>query len=73
MSTATINLDELNVSERVELLGRVWDSLVETNWLPPIPGWHARELAKRIARADAEPSTSIPLEQLRAELLGGKP
>lgn len=29
----------------------------------------SKELAKRIARADAEPGTSIPLEQLRAELL----
>ncbi len=27
------------------------------------------ELAKRMARADAEPGTSIPLEQLRSELL----
>lgn len=35
----------------------------------PIHQWHSKELAKRIARADAEPSTSIPLEQLRAELL----
>lgn len=73
MSTATVNLDDLNVEQRVELLGRVWDSLIESNWQPPIPEWHARELAKRIARADAEPGTSIPLEQLRAELLGGNP
>ena len=58
MSTATLNLDDLNVSQRVELLGRVWDSLIETNWLPPIPEWHAKELARRIARADAEPGTS---------------
>ena len=36
--------------------------------IPPIPESRAQELARRIARADAEPGTSIPLEQLRAEL-----
>lgn len=74
MSSAAIpNIDELDVTARVELLGRVWDSLIESTGLPPLPAWHAREVARRIARADAEPGTAIPLAQLRAELLGGKP
>lgn len=72
MSTTTMNLEAYSMSERVELLGRVWDSLIESNGLPAMPEWHAREIAKRIARADAEPGTAIPLEQLRAELRGDK-
>jgi hypothetical protein len=67
------NIDHLDVAARVELLGRVWDSLIESNGLPPLPDWHMREVARRIARADAEPGTGIPLSQLRNELMGGKP
>lgn len=66
-------IEQYSVEERVEILGRLWDSLLDAGGLPPMPAWHARELAQRIARADAEPGTAIPLEQLRQELLGGEP
>ena len=64
------DIDHLDVAARVELLGRVWDSLIESNGLPPLPDWHMGEVAWRIARADAEPGTGIPLSQLRNELMG---
>ena len=35
----------------------------------PIPEWHRDEIEKRIAAADANPGSSIPLETLRRELL----
>jgi putative addiction module component (TIGR02574 family) len=66
-------VEQYSVAERIELLGRIWDSLLNAGGLPPLPEWHAREVARRIARADAEPGTAIPLEQLRRELLGGAP
>lgn len=66
-------LEQYSVEERIELLGRLWDSLLDAGGLPPMPEWHAREVAWRIARADAEPGTAIPLEQLRKELQGGTP
>jgi hypothetical protein len=40
---------------------------------PPAPAWHLDELRKRIAAADATPEASIPLEDLRRELLGEDP
>jgi len=38
-----------------------------------MPEWHALEVARRIARADTEPGSAIPLEQIRQELLGDVP
>jgi putative addiction module component (TIGR02574 family) len=72
-SIQLLPLEQYSVEERVELLGRIWDSLLDTGRLPPMPEWHAREVARRIARADAEPGATIPLEQLRKELQGGAP
>jgi putative addiction module component (TIGR02574 family) len=66
-------IEQYSVEERVELLGRLWDSLLDAGGLPPMPEWHAREVAERIARADAEPGRGIPLDQLREELLGDAP
>jgi putative addiction module component (TIGR02574 family) len=63
-------LEQYSVEDRIELLGRLWDSLLDSGNLPPTPEWHRREVASRIARADAEPGTAIPLERLREELLG---
>ncbi len=69
-SPALPNVESLGVSERIELLGRIWDSLIDSGRLPPPPAWHLDEIKRRIARADAQPGTGIPLEQLRKELLG---
>ena len=66
-------VEQYSVEERVELLGRLWDSLLDAGGLPPAPAWHAAEAAGRIARADAAPGSAIPLEQLRRELLGETP
>jgi Putative addiction module component len=66
----TLPLEQYGVADRIELLGRLWDSLLDSEGLPPAPEWHHREVANRIARSDAEPGTAIPLEGLRKELLG---
>jgi putative addiction module component (TIGR02574 family) len=66
-------LEQYSVADRIELLGRLWDSLLDSGSLPPTPEWHYREVARRVARADAEPGMAILLERLREELLGDAP
>ncbi len=66
-------VEQYSVADRMELLGRLWDSLLDSEGLPPAPDWHAHEVARRVAQADAEPGTAIPLERLREELLGDLP
>ena len=63
-SAAEMPVDELTVDERLLLLGRLWDSLLDAG-PPPIQSWHMAEVRRRIAAADADPEASIPLEELR--------
>ncbi len=66
--TATdLPIDELSVDERLTLLGRLWDSLLDTSSLP-VPTWHLDVVRQRLG--DPNPTSSIPLEELRRELLG---
>ena len=58
---------KLPPEERLDFLGDVWDVLAQKPGDLPVPEWHVRELERRLA----EPSpTSIPWEQVRAELRG---
>lgn len=66
-------IESLTVEERLTLLGRLWDSLLDSDKLPPIPAWHIRVLEQRLADADSHPETAIPLDQLRDELLRDQP
>ena len=70
---ANFPVEQLTVDERLELLARLWDSLLQAGQSPPMPAWHREELARRVARADADPGASIPLDELRRELRGPTP
>ena len=65
-------LDRCPVDEKLDLLARVWDSLLDTSGLPPMPDWHRQLLAERVAQADRNPEARIPLDEVRRELLGDK-
>jgi len=60
-------IGELTIPERLALLGRLWDSLLDAP-VPPIPQWHLEEVRRRVLAADANPSASIPLDELRKQL-----
>ena len=66
---AEFPVERLSIPDRLDLLARLWDSLLGDDHLPPMPDWHRDEVASRIAMADANPGSSIPLEALRKELL----
>ena len=61
-----LNIDELSVAERIELIGELWDSLGDD---APIPEWHHAVLRDRIRTADADPDAFKPWEEVRAQLL----
>lgn len=67
-----IVVDELSVEERLVLLGRLRDSLLDAG-PPPVPAWHLDIIRQRIAAADANPGASIPFEELCRELLAEEP
>ena len=70
-TAADLPFDGLTVNERLGLLERLWDSLLDAG-PPPVTEWHLDEVRRRVAAADADPAASIPLEALRRELLGDR-
>jgi putative addiction module component (TIGR02574 family) len=61
-----IDIDHLSPQERLELIGRLWDSLDDED-VPLTPEQEA-ELDRRLATADADLADSVSWESFRAEL-----
>ncbi len=65
------DLSHLTVPQRLDLIGRLWDSIPDDDASgPAMPDWHREELDRRLAAADAAPEQGIPWEQVKAELRG---
>ena len=62
-------IEQYTVEEKLDLLARVWDSLLDGG-LPPMPDWHRRLLVERVAEAERDPAARIPLGEVRRRLLG---
>ena len=63
-----LGIDRLTIPERLDLIGRIWDGLGETERAVTIPDWHRLELEKRRAAAEADPGAGIPWESVKALL-----
>jgi putative addiction module component (TIGR02574 family) len=61
---------ELPVSERLQLVEAIWDSLVEVPEAVPISDDVREELDRRLAAYYADPSSARPWDQIRDELFG---
>lgn len=69
MSTPVFDYKRLPVAERIELVGDIWDSITADTPIPAQLSEQDRaELHRRLAAHRADPSGSIPWEQLRAAL-----
>lgn len=62
-----LDVDQLTVDQRLELIAMLWDSIADSEALP-VPEWHRQELERRLAAADANPEAGIPWEQVRKGL-----
>ena len=63
----TISLNDLTAEERIELIGKLWDSLDPAAAAPITPAL-AAELDRREAEADAAPEAGEPWSQIRDQL-----
>lgn len=70
MSNATINYRSLAVSERLELVADIWDSIAEeTNTVAlDVSAEERHEFRRRLAAHEADPASSLPWETVREEL-----
>ena len=58
---------QLSPSERLELIGDLWDSL-EAQDLPPLTKDQIEEFERRLAEHRADPGSACSWEEIRAEL-----
>lgn len=61
-------LEKLSVSDRLELIERLRDSLLEPHERIQLHDWQIELLKTRLAEAEANPGEGIPLEEFIAEL-----
>jgi len=59
---------ELTVSQRLDLISQLWDSISSSLETLPVPEWHKEELDRRLKDAEANPEAGIPWEQVKKRL-----
>jgi putative addiction module component (TIGR02574 family) len=73
MQTTTTEYLKLSVSERIQLVEDIWDSIAaEAPDAVGLSQAQKAELHRRLAAHRADPSTSIPWEQVRSKLFPSK-
>ncbi len=72
MSSSLPDLDikHLSVPQRLDLIGLLWDSIPNSVEAMNVPDWHAEEIERRLASADANPESAIPWEEVKLRLRG---
>lgn len=68
MSIARKEIHSLSVSDRLQLLEDIWDSLVETPEAVPVTDAQRKELARRRRAHARNPSAAKPWAEVRARL-----
>ena len=60
----------LSVAERIQLVEDIWDSIaIEGSEAVKLTDAQRQELRRRMEAHDADPSSAVPWEEVRAELL----
>jgi putative addiction module component (TIGR02574 family) len=68
VSLEALGIDRLSVTERLDLIGQIWDSISESSEKVPLPEWHRQELERRRAAAESNPDAGIPWDTVKARL-----
>ena len=69
MNTITFNFKALPVTERIELVEDIWNSIAEeTAGGLQLSSGEVAELQRRLSQHQQDPSTSVPWEQVRSAL-----
>jgi putative addiction module component (TIGR02574 family) len=60
VSIESLGIDRLSVSERLDLIEQIWNSLPDQISLQEVPAWHLAELVQRRARLEADQGAGKP-------------
>ncbi len=64
-----IDFSKLTVSERIELVGAIWDSIPEDDESLDLTEDELKQLRKRLAEYRADPKSGLAWEDVRERLL----
>ncbi|MBI2805776.1 MAG: addiction module protein [Planctomycetes bacterium] len=64
----SLGIDRMTVSERLDLIAAIWDSIPEPANASDAPEWHMEEIKRRLATADSDPKGSKPWNEIKARL-----
>ena len=67
-SSSDLDIKQLSVAERLDLISVLWDSIPNSLEELPIPEWHREELERRLADANSNPKAGIPWDEVRQRL-----
>jgi putative addiction module component (TIGR02574 family) len=74
MSTVPLDYKDLPISERIELVSDIWDSIAAEQQVPlTLSSEERAELQRRFAAHQTDPSTSISWDQVRSALFASRP
>jgi putative addiction module component (TIGR02574 family) len=59
----------LSVSERLEVVNVIWESIASEHVELPVPDWQIAEVERRSAEMDANPDLGIPWEDVKKRVL----
>lgn len=71
MNLATANILELSVSERIQLVEDVWDSIAEVPESVPLTGLQKEELDQRLEAYHQNPDEGSPWGMVRERIRNG--
>ena len=63
-----LGIHQLSVSDRLELIEQIWNSLPEQIAPQDVPEWHQAELAMRRAIAESQPGLGRPFRDILGPL-----
>ena len=69
MVYSAIDIERLTVGERLQLIEHVWDSLRRGTGVLPLSDAERAVVEARRAEHHADPSSAVPWESVRADLL----
>jgi len=65
----SLGISSLSVTDRLALVAAIWDSIADEVADAPLSVLQQREVDRRLAAHEADPTAAIPWEQVRDEAL----
>jgi putative addiction module component (TIGR02574 family) len=65
----TLGIDRLSFTERIALVGEIWDSIAKEAERTPLTEEQKREVDRRLAAHRDNPAAAVAWEQVEAEAL----